>query len=70
MKLNTPLRRFCLGSAAGLFCGVIAWSYSAFAHVAISPTQGVVGLLFLAISCGAIAGLTDFDHLMEQIPPF
>lgn len=70
MNFKAPLARFCLGNVAGLFFGAITWSYSAFAHVALPPIQRIAGLIFFALSFGAIAFLTDFDNLMDQIPPF
>ena len=70
VNFNAPFARFCCGSAAGLFFGAITWSYSAFAHVVLPPMQRLAGLAFFAISFGAIAFLTDFDNLMDQIPPF
>ncbi len=69
-NLKPSLKRFLLGSGAGLFCGSIAWSYSAYAHVSVSPLQAILGLLFMTTSCGVVAAIADIDALMERIPPF
>ena len=69
-NLKPPFKRFLLGSSAGLFCGLVAWSYSAFAHVSVSPLQATLGLLFMTTSCGVVAAIADLDALMERIPPF
>ncbi|MEM9244751.1 MAG: hypothetical protein AAGA67_03270 [Cyanobacteria bacterium P01_F01_bin.153] len=67
-KFKAPLKRFLVGSFAGLFCGLVAWGYSAFAHVAISPIQIIFGLLFVALSCGVIAVSTSIESLMDNFP--
>ena len=69
-NLQVFLKRFLQGSTAGLFCGLVAWGYSAFAYVTLSPLQVTLGLLFTAISCGTIVAITDFDNFMKHMPLF
>ncbi|NET61415.1 MAG: hypothetical protein F6K47_36410 [Symploca sp. SIO2E6] len=64
------IKRFLAGSAVGLVTILILWSYSAFFHVSISFAQGLIGILFLTISCGIIAAMGNFDKLMDNLPFF
>ncbi|NES81273.1 MAG: hypothetical protein F6K10_07605 [Moorea sp. SIO2B7] len=66
MKFQSSVKRFLSGAALGLFSALMAWFYSAFAHVSISPIQGLMGILFLTVSYGTIAIFTDFDTLINN----
>ncbi len=68
MNLQSSLKRFIFGIAMGLFLAMICWSYSVYFHVAISLVQGIIGSLFLAISCGIIATIGNLDKLMDNLP--
>ena len=68
MNLQPSIKRFLSGVLLGLFIAVIVWSYSAYFHSSISFTQGIIGSLFLAISFGVVATISDIDKLMDSIP--
>ena len=63
------IKRFILGTLAGIFLALIYWSYSAYFHASLSLTHGVISTLFLATACGAIAVFTSLDKLMDNFPP-
>jgi len=62
------IKRFLAGGAVALVTILIMWSYSAFFHVSISFAQGLIGILFLTISCGIIAAMGNLDTLMDNLP--
>ncbi len=68
MNSKLSIKDFILGGAVGLFVAMIAWSYSAFFHVAISLSEGIIGTLLLAISCGIVAMIGNIDKLMDNLP--
>ncbi|NEQ98702.1 MAG: hypothetical protein F6K30_18615 [Cyanothece sp. SIO2G6] len=69
MDFKSLAKRFFSGVVVGLLIVLLAWSYSAFFHVSISPVQGLIGALFLTISCGVITAVTNLDTLMDNFPP-
>ncbi|MDJ0736995.1 MAG: hypothetical protein QNJ47_23495 [Nostocaceae cyanobacterium] len=69
MNLQSSIKGFLSGVAVGIFVAMIFWSYSAFSHVSIPLSQGIIGTLLLAISCGIIATIGGIDKLMDKFPP-
>ena len=63
------MKRFTLGAMGGIFLAAIYWSYSVYFQVSFSLAHGIIGSLFLAISCGVIATITNLDKLMDNFPP-
>ena len=62
------IKRLIFGSLVGIFLALIYWSYSAYFHVPLSLTHGIISTLFLAIACGVIAAFTSIDKLMDNFP--
>lgn len=70
---KTPHRaiaRFAFGAIFGLFIATLFWSCSVYFHASLSPAYSIIGILFLAIFCGAITTFTSIDKLMDSMDNF
>ena len=70
MNFKSLIKRFLSGIGVGLLITLIVWSYSTFFHVSISFVQGLIGILYLTLSCGVIAAISNLDTLMDNWPFF
>ena len=68
MNIQLSIKRFIFGGIVGIFVAIIVWSYSAFFHVAIPLSQGIVGTFILTISCGMVAAIGNINKLMDNLP--
>ena len=56
------------GILAGVFFSLLAWGYTVYCHIHLSPVQGAIGITVIALSFGITAGIFGIDKLMDNIP--